>query len=165
MAALKKGKKGKGKGKVKGGNNDEQKVDAGAGKRNGIFPDPNKIETTMALSKRTGRAVQSVVHNVDWSGLFDPKLLPNITQWKFNPKSKQEVEKGKDAWTIEIFSPAESKKLVELCEIYGFEDCGYPKEYRSNTRLITEDKGLADGLYQRIKACCPKYYENDDTKW
>ena len=47
----------------------------------------------------------------------------------------------------------------------GFCLCGYPKEYRSNTRLITQDDALCAELYQRIKACCPKTYTHDDTEW
>ena len=143
----------------------EEKKDNNDKIRNGIFPDPNKIETTKALSKRTRTMVHHVVHHLNWSGIFDKKLLPDKPKWKYNPKSKKSVEKGKDAWTIEIFSPTECKKLIELCELYGFEDCGYPKGYRSNTRLITEDKALANKLYERIKECCPKRYENDDTLW
>eukprot|EP01084_Bolivina_argentea_P119743 212287_1 len=131
----------------------------------GIYPDPNKIETTMALSKRTKRSVQSVCHYVNWCGIFDSQLLPNPTQWKFNPLSKQLVEEPKDAFTIECFSPTESEKLIQLCELYGFEDCGYPKGYRSNTRLITSDELLANNLYERIKLVCPKRYECDDTIW
>ena len=131
----------------------------------GINPDPNKVETTMMLSKRTNKMVHHVVHNVNWSGIFDETLVPNITKWKFKPKAKNKVEKGKDAWTIEIFSPSESKKLIELCEIYGFEDCGYPPEYRSNTRMITNDSALAQKLYERIKACCPKTYKVDGVTW
>ncbi len=129
----------------------------------GLYPDPNKIETTMALSMRTGRAVQSVFHNVNWSGIFDENIFPNTSNWKFDPKSKTFVEKPKDAFTIQCFSPQESKKLIQLCELYGFEDCGYPKGYRSNTRLIVQDQAFADALYERIKVVCPKLYKNDNT--
>ena len=131
----------------------------------GIFPDPNKVETTKAKSKRTKTPVQHVVHDLDWSGIFDESLVPNTTKWKYDPTKRDEVEKGKDAWTIEIFSPSECKKIIELCEIYGFEDCGYPKSYRSNTRLITNDQAFADKLYERIKDCCPKEYKADGAVW
>merc|ERR1711997_220808 len=47
----------------------------------------------------------------------------------------------------------------------GFEDCGYPKSYRSNTRMITEDAALANKLYQRVRQCCPETYTFDNQTW
>merc|ERR1719189_2268573 len=126
---------------------------------------PKSIETTAALAKRLKSPVQSVWHDTNWAGLFDHKILPDHSNWRYNPKSRVPVEKGKDAWTIELLSPAESAKCVELCEMRGFEDCGYPQHYRSNTRMITTDPGLAEVLYQRIKACCPQTYECDNEIW
>ena len=134
-------------------------------KQCGIFPDPNKIETTMAKSKRLRKPVQTVVLDVNWSGIFNEELLVNSTKWKYDPTATNAVEKGMDAWTLEIFSPAECSKLIELCEMYGFEDCGYPKGYRSNTRLITQDQDFADVLYDRIKQCCPQKYKSDGGIW
>ena len=64
-----------------------------------------------------------------------------------------------------LLSPTESAKCVELCELYGFEDCGYPQNYRSNTRMITTDPGLSQVLYQRIKECCPATYECEGEQW
>jgi len=131
----------------------------------GIYPDPKNIETTAALAKRTKSLVQSVCHNVNWSGIFDSKLLPNKTKWRFNAKAKENVDPPKDAFTISVLSPDECRKLVELCELYGFEDCGYPAHYRSNTRMITQDAALAAKLYERVQQCCPKEYTFNDQTW
>jgi len=130
----------------------------------GIFPDPQKVERTEAKAKRLHEMVQHVVHRVNWSDVFNAKLVPNETKWKFNPKNTKKVEsdlfgRGKDAYTIELLSPSESAKLIELAEIYGFVDCGYPKNYRSNTRTITQDPRFVDELYERIKLCCQQTYE------
>merc|ERR1712228_512088 len=133
--------------------------------RCGIFPDPNKIETTMAKSKRLRKPVQSVALNVNWSAIFNEEFVINATNWKYDSHAINEVENGMDAWTIELFSPSECAKLIELCEMYGFEDAGYPQEYRSNTRLITQDDALADVLYERIKQCCPQKYKCDGGMW
>ena len=131
----------------------------------GIYPNPDDVETTMMASLRTHTPVNHIVHDTNWSGIFDEKLLPNKAKWKFKPKSKKKVERGKDAWTIEIFSPSECDKLIELCEMYGFEDAGYPKGYRSNTRTITNDLMFAQQLYKRIKQCCPETYKLDGVEW
>merc|ERR1719420_1592801 len=103
--------------------------------REGINPNPKTIETTAAVAKRTKQAPGAVCHQVNWSGIFNPKLLPNKTKWRFNAKTQQ-IDPPKDAFTCSVLSPSESRKLIELCELYGFEDCGYPKDYRSNTRMI-----------------------------
>eukprot|EP01084_Bolivina_argentea_P083808 151720_1 len=131
----------------------------------GIFPDSNKIETTMAKSIRTNTPVQYIVLEVNWSDIFNQELVLNTTNWKFDSDSKMDVEKGKDAWTIKILSPSECCKLIELCEMYGFEDAGYQKSYRSNTRLITNDKALSVALYNRIKNCCPQQYKSEGCIW
>ena len=134
-------------------------------KYDGIYPNPDSIETTMMLSMRTNEPVQYVVHETNWSGIFDEKLLANNSNCRFRPKSKKKVQRGMDAWTVEIFSPAECNKLIELCEMYGFEDAGYPKGYRSNTRMITNDPVFMQELYARIKQCCPATYKDDGIEW
>jgi len=130
-----------------------------------IYPQKGKVETTAELAKRLRSPVNSVWHDTNWSGLFDPKILPDYSHWKFDPKAKTPVDHPKDAWTIPLLSPTEAAKCVELCEVRGFEDCGYPKGYRSNTRMITTDPGLSEVLYQRIKACCPPTYECEGAIW
>ena len=125
-------------------------------------PDPNKIETTMMIAKREKISPAQVVHNLDWSNIFD--FLPNPTKWKYDPTKRKDL-KQRDGWTIEIFSPTEAKKLIELTELYGYENCGYDKDYRSNTRTVTNDKEFAYRLYQRIKQCCPKQYICDNEIW
>jgi len=131
----------------------------------GIFPDPEKIETLMSASIRLKKAVQHVVLDMNWSAIFDEKLVPNVMKWKFDPNAKKEVVKGLDAWTVEILSTSECAKLIELCEMYGFEDCGYPKSYRGNTRIITSDNKMVEKLYERIKECCPQRYKSDGAMW
>jgi len=133
--------------------------------REGINPNPKNIETTAALAKRLKTAVPLVCHHVNWSGIFDPKLLPNKTKWRFSTKSKKVIDPPKDAFTLSVLSPTESRKLIQLCELYGFEDCGYPKNYRSNTRMITQDAALANKLYQRVRQCCPETYTFDNQTW
>merc|ERR1719356_2123 len=155
--------------KAKQQNNEEESKSNGAPAlntyelRQQIFP--KKVETTAALAKRQKCPVHAVSHDTNWFGLLDPQILPPKTKWQYNADARTMVEKGKDAWTIELLSPTESAKCVELCEMYGFEGCGYPEHYRSNTRMITTDPALAEVLYQRIKACCPQTYECEGAQW
>lgn len=126
----------------------------------------SKVETTKELAKRLHQEIQYVYHEVDWSSVMYEK-----TKWKFEPK-KNYLNKNlfgqpnQDVFTLDIMSPESCKKLIELTEERGYEDCGYPKHYRSNTRLITEDKKLAELLYKNISRVMPKEYKmiNPRTK-
>jgi len=163
--------------------NDEEKVitgvnaadnDTNNNDNNGIISSKNietktkskNIETTLELANRLNKAVYYVVHEgLDWS------YTMNInSKWKYQIKKKYLCtdllgSPKLDCFVADIMSPETSKKLVELCEERGFEDCGYPEDYRSNTRLITHDDALADLLYQRIKPLMKEIYMLDDVKW
>eukprot|EP01083_Nonionella_stella_P249855 863504_1 len=89
-----------------------------------INPDPSTIETTAMLSQRLNECVSTVHHNTKWA-----KVLDISSDWKFDSSLKKQIENldNADAFTIPILSPIECNKLIELTELYGYEDCGYPK--------------------------------------
>ena len=127
-----------------------------------IYPDIHKIETTKMLAQRLNKRVYDVHHDTNWSKIFDLTL---DTEWRFDPSKITRFLPDNDAFTIPLLSPIECKKLIQLCELYGFEDCGYFKQYRSNTRLITNDPKLSENLYHRIIQIMPKTYKTGDFKW
>ena len=127
-----------------------------------INPDVTKIETTRMLAARLNKSVHEVYHDTNWSQIFD---LTNDTEWKFNPRNINKFLANNDAFTIPLLSPIECKKLIELTELYQYEDCGYFKSYRSNTRIITNDTELSNKLYQRILQFMPKTYKLKDMEW
>merc|ERR1719203_1488770 len=116
----------------------------------------------MMASKRLKTAPHFVVHNTNWSDLFH--LLPSQEAWSFSLGTTQCIP-GRDAWTVEVFSPTECRKLVELTELLGYENCGYSKDYRNNTRTITSDPMFAAELFDRIKHAFPSRYLCDGQVW
>ena len=126
-------------------------------KSNEIFLS-STIETTMMISKRKQIPPYAVVHQVNWSAIFDD-------EYQFDSTSKQQLKHDRKGWTIKILSDKESSKLIKLTELYGYEDVGYDKGYRSNTRTITNDPLFSDKLYTRIKQCCPEKIKCDGIIW
>mmetsp|Transcript_89655 Transcript_89655/g.109747 ORF Transcript_89655/g.109747 Transcript_89655/m.109747 type:complete len:216 (+) Transcript_89655:137-784(+) len=86
-------------------------------------------------------------------------------KWKLNKNSKEYLQKGKqkkDVFICDVISFKGCQELIRLTEERGYEDAGYPKSYRSNTRLITDDAKLAELLYRNIKPFMNKMYEMYD---
>eukprot|EP01083_Nonionella_stella_P236267 829981_1 len=104
----------------------------------------------------------TVIHDVNWSTIFNS--LPNPNNWKFDPNSKQKL-KDRDACIVSIFSPTECQKLIELTELYGYVDVGFDKDYRSNTRIQTKDLLFNRIVFDRIKQLCPQQLKTDDKTW
>ena len=133
---------------------------------NNIKSKTSKVETTLELAKRLKQNVYYVVHEgLDWS--YTMNINP---KWKYKETKKylythSDGSPKMDCFVSDVFSPETCKTLLELCEERGFEDCGYPVNYRSNTRLITNDPSLANALYERIKPLMPKTYEMNDHEW
>mmetsp|Transcript_47222 Transcript_47222/g.58036 ORF Transcript_47222/g.58036 Transcript_47222/m.58036 type:complete len:288 (+) Transcript_47222:42-905(+) len=118
-----------------------------------------KVETTKEKSLRMNKNVYEIRHDVDWSHTMNIK-----TKWKFN-KKKRYLEPKKDAFCVNIISKETASMLIELAEQRGFEDAGYNKDYRSNTRIMTYDPMLTKALYPRIKQVCPSTYNINGEIW
>ncbi|KAL9653265.1 hypothetical protein ABK040_010972 [Willaertia magna] len=63
-----------------------------------------------------------------------------------------------------VLSGKECKHLIVQTEKLKYEDCyGYNPNYRSNKRVIVEDKKTSDILFERIKDFVPKVYIEQNT--
>ena len=120
------------------------------------------IETTMMLAERLNINPYAVIHDVNWKEILQSSL--DHTNWKFDHNAIKKL-RGREAWTIQVLSELECKKLIQLTEKLGYVDVGFDKEYRSNTRVQINDKLLTQMLYDRIKLCCPQTLDLDDQKW
>ena len=98
------------------------------------------------------------VFEKDFSQIVDKK-------WEVNPSAVKEFPRNIDGWTIPILSEEESGKLIKLTEGIQYGPCGYPKHYRSNSRIIVNDPKLADLLYSRIKKIAPAKVEKSGLRW
>jgi len=127
-----------------------------------IFADSQSIETTQMAATRLGTEPCFVVHDTDWSDIF--RLLPNPTDWTFTLDTKRSLQ-DRDGWTIDVFSPTECLKLIELTEKLQYENCGYSPHYRNNDRIITSDPNFAAALFDRIVDCLPSSYSVDGEVW
>jgi len=65
----------------------------------------------------------------------------------------------------ELFSQDECDRLIASGELIGFGKTNYPKHYRGNLRLISDDHSLAEFVWNRLKAVVPQYVTLDDSKW
>jgi hypothetical protein len=64
-----------------------------------------------------------------------------------------------------LFSAAECAKLIDAAEAAGFGFTDYPKDYRGNLRLITNDTALADRTWERMKLTVPSHLQHDGGTW
>ncbi|EFC48717.1 2OG-Fe(II) oxygenase family protein [Naegleria gruberi] len=88
-------------------------------------------------------------------GIFDDKLIGT----KFTKNTSYLIHN--------LLSEEECQHLIEQTEKLSYEDLyGYAKEYRSNKRVIVEDKISAQILFERVKSMAPQVYvdpESGDT--
>ena len=97
------------------------------------------------------------VYEKDFSKIIDK-------DWQVNPKLVKGFPRKVDGWTVPILSEEESESLIKLTEQIQYGPCGYPKHYRSNSRIIVNDPKLAKLLYPRIKEIAPEKVVRFDTK-
>ncbi len=64
-----------------------------------------------------------------------------------------------------LYSPSECEKLIAVAEAAGFGFTCYPKDYRGNLRLVTNDPALAEHTWQRLKSTVPASLLHDDATW
>ena len=62
----------------------------------------------------------------------------------------------------QLFSADECERLIASGEQIGFGKTDYPKNYRGNLRLISEDYSLAEIVWNRLKPITPKQVTLDD---
>ena len=64
-----------------------------------------------------------------------------------------------------LYSPSECEKLIAVAESAGFGFTCYPKDYRGNLRLVTNDPALAERTWQRLKSTVPATLLHDGVTW
>jgi hypothetical protein len=64
-----------------------------------------------------------------------------------------------------LYSAAECEKLISVAEAAGFGFTAYPKEYRGNLRLVTNDAKLAEHTWARMKGTVPPRLQHDGVTW
>jgi hypothetical protein len=64
-----------------------------------------------------------------------------------------------------LYSAAECAKIIGVAEAAGFGFTAYPKEYRGNLRLVTNDATLAEQTWLRMKSSVPPRLQHDGATW
>jgi len=64
-----------------------------------------------------------------------------------------------------LFSPTECARLLQAADAVGFGRTSYPKAYRGNLRLITEDKSLTDAVWARVRHVLPASIDFEGATW
>jgi hypothetical protein len=64
-----------------------------------------------------------------------------------------------------LFSPTECEKIISVAEAAGFGFTAYPKEYRGNLRVTTDDATLAEHTWLRMKSSVPPRLQHDGATW
>ncbi|KAG2378470.1 hypothetical protein C9374_008109 [Naegleria lovaniensis] len=75
------------------------------------------------------------------------------------------IYKGRDETYLihHLLSELECQHLIAMTEKLSYEDCyGYHKDYRSNKRVIVEDKITAQILFERAKPLIPQEYVDEN---
>ena len=92
-------------------------------------------------------------------------MLDEDPEWTFEPLRKEKIPHIADGFALAVLSPRECKKLIALTEAFGYEHCGDLEWRRNNTRMLTDDRGLAARLFDRVKAALPATYAHDGKVW
>lgn len=93
----------------------------------------------------------------DWSGLLDLEHSSGALE---TPLPEEQI------WLLyDLFSETESRKLIAIAEKAGFGFTSYPKDYRGNLRLITNDQRLATQTWLRMKHAIPSTLFYCGVEW
>ena len=88
-----------------------------------------------------------------WDGLLEPGAT---TRTRPLEGKAEQYASGERLYVIEgLFSPRECTRLVQAAEAVGFGRTSYPKAYRGNLRLITDDVSLAEAVWERLRPAVP----------
>lgn len=64
-----------------------------------------------------------------------------------------------------LYSTIECEKIIGVAEAAGFGFTVYPKDYRGNLRLVTNDPTLAERTWLRMSATVPPRLQHDGETW
>ena len=121
--------------------------------------------TTEELAYQTHQYASHVYHSVSWSKYMNQ----HFKQKHLSKIQLRILERNKDAFTLSnVFSVQECQKMIYLSECHGYVQllsASKGKTFRTNTRVIIEDKSLAQLLYHRIKMFLPTTYKMYGKVW
>lgn len=64
-----------------------------------------------------------------------------------------------------LYSKTECEKIIGVAEAAGFGFTVYPKDYRGNLRLVTNDPALAECTWLRMRGTAPPRLQHDGETW
>jgi len=112
----------------------------------------------------------TIIQKVSLFTCLNQNKVPEITRINFEENDKSFVLRN-------VMTPTECKKLIEIAETIGFHVAGlalgnegnidgtsgyrFNPKVRNNSRVIVDDKILADGLWNRTKDFLPQHYHGD----
>lgn len=104
-----------------------------------------------------------------------PKEIKTTTNWSEEllekAQSEEDIERtdvipGKDVFLLRpCFNQQECDNIITAAELLGFGRTDYPKKYRGNLRLITEDDSLSLELWRRVCPHVPSQVTEDGHVW
>ena len=120
-----------------------------------------KAESTRDVAHRQRCHPSYAAHTVSWAPFMNMNYRPKIQQ--------KLLEKQKDIFALSnVLSPSECESLIHLSERHGYVSLISAERGstgRTNTRVLTDDKSLADMLYERVREFLPKSYRLRDGEW
>lgn len=104
------------------------------------------------LSGRSCDLEKEVSVKTDWARVLQARTPPASLQAR--------QLHGEEAWLVEgLLSPEECQALIHKSEEHGFGPTDFVKSYRGNLRLTATDPGLAEAVWERLKALVPASFK------
>jgi len=93
------------------------------------------------------------------------KVIPNIRRQDIDLKNGP--DEGKPIFILHnVLNAKECQDFIDLSERLGYEELAeYDSDYRSNTRVITEQTELANEILNRIRSEVPNQKQVDKQQW
>eukprot|EP01120_Amphizonella_sp_Union-15-10_P016370 TRINITY_DN8614_c0_g1_i1.p1 TRINITY_DN8614_c0_g1~~TRINITY_DN8614_c0_g1_i1.p1 ORF type:complete len:219 (+),score=23.61 TRINITY_DN8614_c0_g1_i1:39-695(+) len=110
---------------------------------------------------------ENYVVDTDWSS-FIKEFNKNTPQVKKQIQKKDLVVTDTKKHAFQLFNvltPEECEFFIRDSERLGYKHTSYPKDYRSNTRVMVEHPGFAKELWERVQEFIPSKFYNRRGEW
>lgn len=134
-------------------------VEAGRSSQDAARPAKIARPAGSGLSQAMVSVGRDLPHEIEVKSCWGP-LLETSVQSSMRRPDHREVFLVSGA-----LASAECDALVAAAEQHGFGATNYPKSYRGNLRLITEDRSLADAMWARLRHHIPLTADWNDEVW
>mmetsp|Transcript_41347 Transcript_41347/g.68778 ORF Transcript_41347/g.68778 Transcript_41347/m.68778 type:complete len:284 (-) Transcript_41347:341-1192(-) len=108
---------------------------------------------------------QEIDIQTQWGLLLEKHDAPCPKVRELSGVEAQYARDGRLFKVERLFSSTECDRLIATAEAIGFGKTNYPKKYRGNLRLITEDQGLAAAVWERVRGMVPPTVELYGEEW